>query len=59
MSPESKFIKHLMSKGLFPFEKIISDGEPYQFTDARSGRQFKYVIYEKEFRLIEITRKAA
>ena len=58
MGHESNFLKYLMNKGLFPFEKIIADGESYLFTDAHSGRQYKYAIHGKNFRLIEITARA-
>ncbi len=59
MNAVNKFIKHLIKKGIFPFEEIIADGESHLVTDGNTGRQFTYAIYEKEFRLIEITRKAA
>jgi len=59
MNSLNSLLENLMSKGVFPFEKIISDGDPHVFTDARSGKQFKYTIYEKDFRLIEITCRAA
>ena len=59
INPVNKFMEHLISHGIFPFEKVIADGDPHQFIDARNGRQFTYVIYEKKFRLIEIATKAA
>lgn len=59
MSPESIFIKHLMDKSMFPFERIIADGEPHLFTDGNTGRQYKYTIYGKDFRFIELTCRAA
>ena len=59
MSLLNSFMENLLGKGIFPFEEIIADGAPHLFTDGNTGRQYKYAIYEKEFRLIEITRKAA
>lgn len=48
-----------MRKGIYPLERIIDDGDSHQFTNTRNGRQFTYIIYEKDFRLIEITCRAA
>ena len=59
MNPLTRFMEYLIKQEFFPFEKVIADGEPHQFIDGRSGRQFKYVIYEKKYRLIEIATKAA
>ena len=59
MMPMCKFLDYLISHGIFPFEKIIADSQVHVFTDARSGKQFKYTIYDKDFRLIEITCTAA
>jgi len=59
MNPLSKFIEHLIKQRIYPFEKVIANGESHLFTDARSGKQYKYAIHEKDFRLIEIATKAA
>lgn len=59
MNPVNKFLDHLISYDIFPFGKVIADGEPHQFIDGRNGRQFKYIIYPNNFRLIEIATKAA
>jgi len=59
LNPVNKFIEHLIKQEFFPFEKIIADGEPHQLTDVHTGRQYKYIIYPNNFRLIEITCRAA
>jgi len=59
MNPLARFVENLMRKGIYPFEKIIADGDPHQFTDARSGRRYIYTIYQNYFRLIELTCRVA
>ena len=60
MNPVNKFLDHLISYDIFPFEKVIADSQAHVFTDARSGRRYTYAIYDNgQHKLVEITCRAA
>ena len=55
MNQISKFLEYLIENEIKPLEEVIKDGLPHTLTDTKSGKQFKYIIYDKNFKLFELT----